>query len=140
MNRSATLVTAAVAVVLTASLSGCGTPSPSEPVVSAAPVAYPQAAFRTAPCNLGEYWDSTAMVKRAEFTAPTVDTDELELYGPMIANDTCSDAEILKWQELRREVGEADDICRIVWYDDYFTAVTYDIGCAIPVVVTNASR
>ena len=58
----------------------------------------------------------------------------------MIANDTCSDADILKWQELRREVGEADQICRIVWYDDYFTAVTYDIGCAIPVVVTNASR
>lgn len=140
MNRSATLVTAAVAVVLTASMSGCGAHSPGAPVASAAPVAYPQAAFRTAPCNLGEHWDSTAMVKRAEFTAPTVDTDEFELYGPMIANDTCSDAEILKWQELRREVGEADEICRIVWYDDYFTAVTYDIGCAVPVVVTNASR
>ncbi|MEV8368554.1 hypothetical protein [Microbacterium sp. NPDC064584] len=140
MNRPATLVTAAVAVVLTASLSGCGVLSPSESVASTAPVGYPQPAFRTAPCNLGEYWDSTAKVKRAEFAAPTVDTDELELYGPMIANDTCSDAEILKWQELRRELGEADEICRVVWYDDYFSAVTYDIGCAVPVVVTDASR
>ena len=140
MNRSATLVTAAAAVVLTASLSGCGAHSPSKTVASVAPVTYPQPAFRTAPCNLGEYWDSTAKVKRAELTAPTVDIDELELYGPMIANDTCSDAEILKWQELRRELGEGDEICRIVWYDDYFSAVTYDIGCAVPVVVTDASR
>ncbi|WP_458040346.1 MULTISPECIES: hypothetical protein [Bacteria] len=140
MNRSATLVTAAAAIVLAASLSGCGAHSPSESVASAAPVGYPQPAFRTAPCNLGEYWDSSAKVKRAEFTAPTVDTDELELYGPMIANDTCSDAEILKWQELRRVLGESDEICRIVWYDDYFSAITYDNGCAVPVVVTDASR
>ena len=140
MNRSATLAATAVAFVLAAALSGCSAPVASESVASTSPAAYPQQAFRTASCNLGEYWDSAANVKRAKFTAPTVDDGELELYGPMIANDSCSDAEILKWQELRRELGESDEICRIVWYDDYFTAVTYDIGCAIPVVVTDASR
>ena len=140
MNRSATLVTAAAVVVLAATLSGCGAPGARESVAPTTPASYPQQAFRTAPCNLGEYWDSSAKVKRANFTAPTVDNDELALYGPMIANDRCSDAEILKWQELRRELGESDQICRIVWYDDYFSGVTYDIGCALPVVVTNASR
>lgn len=130
----------AATVVLAAALSGCAAPATSESLASTAPTAYPQPAFRTASCNLGEYWDSAANVKRAKFTAPTVDNGELELYGPMIANDSCSDAEILKWQELRRELGESGEICRIVWYDDYFTAVTYDIGCAVPMVVTDASR
>lgn len=95
----------------------------------------------SAPCNLGEKWDSAAMLKVARYDEPAVDATLLAEYGPSIANGSCSDASIIKWQELRRETGESDEICRITWYDDYFSAVTYPIGCAVPVmVVTDAPR
>lgn len=94
-----------------------------------------------APCNLGEEFDRAAMAATARYDIPAVDEGLVDKYGPMIANGSCSDAQIIKWQELRREFGEADEICRITWYDDYFSAVTYPIGCAVPVMVaTDASR
>lgn len=77
----------------------------------------------------------------ARYDAPAVDDSLLDDYGPTIANNSCSDAAIINWQELRRETGESDEICRITWYDDPFTSLTYPIGCAVPVmVVTDASR
>lgn len=75
MNRSATLVTTAVAVVLTASLSGCGAHSPSESVASTAPVSYPQPAFRTA---LLDHRDTFADGPEADYFARSIDQiDEL---------------------------------------------------------------
>jgi hypothetical protein len=85
---------------------------------------------------LGAIWDSDALVKRATFGEPTLPSDGLkEQYGAMLANDSCSDAEILEWQQLRRDLGEDSGICRIVWHTDDIAAVTYDVGCAIPLVV-----
>lgn len=94
-----------------------------------------------APCNLGEKFDSVAMERVARYETPAVDPNLVEEYGLPVANGSCSDAAIIKWQELRREVGESDAICRVTWYDDYFSAVTYPIGCAVPVLaVTDAVR
>lgn len=132
---------AAVAGFLLAAttLAGCGAaPGVAEsPSVETRPVR----AFEAAACNLGEQFDQDAMVKRARYDPPAAGEYELEHYGLMIANNSCSDAQIIRWQELRRELGESDTICRVVYYDDYFSAVTYPIGCAVPVmVVTDASR
>ena len=126
-----------VAVPLSLGATGCAASSPA-PVVTASPTVTvePAVDFRTAKCNLGEVWDSEALVKRASYVEPAFPFDGLkEQYGSTLANDSCADADILKWQELRRALGEDDTICRIVWYDDYLTAVTYDIGCAVPMVV-----
>ncbi|MGP6204778.1 hypothetical protein [Microbacterium sp. F2] len=132
---------AAVAGILlvAAALAGCAAaPAPAE---TSSSETRPVRAFEVAPCNLGEQFDHDAMVKRARYDTPAAGKYELEHYGPMIANNSCSDAQIIKWQELRRELGESDTICRVVYYDDYFSATTYPIGCAVPVmVVTDASR
>ena len=128
-------------VMLVAVLAGCGSlpvDVPSEPPSAETRTVR---AFESAPCNLGEKFDSDAMVKRARYDEPDADAYVLEYYGKLIANNSCSDAQIIRWQELRRELGESDTICRVVYYDDYFSAVTYPIGCAVPVmVVTDASR
>lgn len=124
----------ALAALVIMSSAGCAADA-SKP-----PVKEPIAAFREAPCNLGEYWDDDDRVKRADYSPPSVDGSVTTDYGSTIANDRCSDAEILKWQDLRRAANEDDSICRIVWYVDVLAAVSYDIGCAVPLVVTHASR
>lgn len=133
---SATIVGLVSALVL----SGCATPTVSPPAVPSLQTTGTRPADMLAPCNLGEKWDSVAMLKVARYDAPAVDDSILEDYGPTVANASCMDAEIIKWQELRRETGESDKICRITWYDDPM-GLTYPIGCAVPVgVVTDASR
>lgn len=128
-------------VAIAATLAGCGATHSADPTESTSVETRPVRAFEAAPCNLGEQFDRDAMVKRARYDSPAASEYDLEHYGPMIANNSCSDAQIIKWQELRRELGESDTICRVVYYDDYFSAVTYPIGCAVPVmVVTDASR
>lgn len=131
---------AAAGVLLVATvLAGCA--AAPAPVETSSVETRPVRAFEAAACNLGEQFDQDAMVKRARYDTPAAGKYELEHYGPMIANNSCSDAQIINWQELRRELGESDTICRVVYYDDYFSAVTYPIGCAVPVmVVTDASR
>lgn len=127
--------------VLVAALAGCAASPASVPSTSPSVETRAVRAFESAPCNLGEEFDHDAMVKRARYDAPDADAYVLANYGESIANNSCSDAQIIKWQELRRERGESDTICRVVYYDDYFSAVTYPIGCAVPVmVVTDASR
>ena len=125
-----------VAALLSLGATGCATSTPAR-VATASPTVTgePAADFRTAKCNLGEVWDPEALVKRASYVEPTLPLGLKEQYGSTLANNSCADAAILKWQELRRALGEDDTICRIVWYDDYLTAVTYDIGCAVPMVV-----
>lgn len=128
------LSSSAVAVSVMISVSGCGTPPEQASAVREQPV------FRTAACNLGASWDARAQATRASYTAPAIDPSVTADYGSTIANDRCSDAEMLRWQELRRDAHEDDTICRIVWFDDHLASVTYDIGCAVPVVVTHATR
>lgn len=127
--------------VIAAVLAGCSAAPSATPTETPSVETRPVRAFEAAPCNLGEQFDQDAMVKRARYDSPAASEYDREHYGPMIANNSCSDAQIIKWQELRRERGESDTICRVVYYDDYFSAVTYPIGCAVPVmVVTDASR
>lgn len=81
------------------------------------------------------------MLKVARYDVPAVDDSVLEIYGPVVANDSCTDADIIRWQELRRDTGDSDLICRITYHDDDVSGLTYPIGCAVPVlVVTDASR
>ncbi len=134
-------IAAAVFIGGLLTLTGCSTSIETSQSTSTAEAEGTRPRDLSAPCNLGEKWDSAAMLKVARYDEPAVDATLLAEYGPSIANGSCSDASIIKWQELRRETGESDEICRITWYDDYFSAVTYPIGCAVPVmVVTDASR
>ena len=140
MTRPAAHATAGCLIVLASILSACSEPNVVAPTTSATPSVQAQPTFRTAPCNLGEFWDGDALTRRAEYAEPTVSDLDIERYGPMIANDACSDAEILNWQELRRALGESDEICRIAWYDDPAISAVYSLGCTVPLVVTDASR
>lgn len=137
--KNSNMAVGACIVAIASALAGCA--AAPVPASTSSAETRPVRAFEAAPCNLGEQFDRDAMVKRARYDQPAASEYDLEHYGPMIANNSCSDAQIIKWQELRRELGESDVICRVVYYDDYFSAVTYPIGCAVPVmVVTDASR
>lgn len=140
MTRSAAHAAAGGVIALAVILSACSGPNLVVPTPSATPPVQAQPTFRTASCNLGEFWDRDALARRAKYTDPRVGDLDLERYGPMIANDACSDADILNWQELRRELGERDEICRIAWYDDPVSSVTYSLGCTVPLVVSDAAR
>jgi hypothetical protein len=135
MNPKSSLLVLLLAASVT--LTGCVSSEKSSSTEADVPT---PAAFRAAECNLGAYWDSSAQAVRAKYGEPTVDDGIASKYGPVLANDTCSDASILNWQALRRDLGEDDSICRVVWFDDIATATVYDIGCAVPVVVTDATR
>lgn len=142
MNRTPGFAAALIlSLAASLALSGCSTSVEAPQSALGAEASSTRPADLLAPCNLGEEWDNVALLKVARYDAPAVDDSLLAEYGPTVANGSCADAEIIKWQELRRETGESDQICRITWYDDYFSAVTYPIGCAVPVlVVTDASR
>lgn len=142
MNRTRGLASAALGGLVAALvLSGCAAPTGSPSPTPSRQTTGTRPADVLAPCNLGEEWDRAALLKVARYDAPAVDDSLLDDYGPTIANNSCSDAAIINWQELRRETGESDEICRITWYDDPFMGLTYPIGCAMPVMwVTDASR
>lgn len=99
------ITTVAGLVVLATALAGCGGSPSAAPSESPSKETRAVRAFESAPCNLGEKFDHEAMVKRARYDAPVPDAYVLEHYGEWIANNSCSDAEIIKWQELRRELG-----------------------------------
>lgn len=142
MNSIRGLASAAmVGLVAALVLSGCAAPTGSPSPTPSRQTTGARPADVLAPCNLGEKWDRATMLKGARYDAPAVDDSLLDEYGSTIANNSCSDSAIINWQELRRETGESDEICRITWYDDPFMGLTYPIGCAVPVmVVTDASR
>jgi hypothetical protein len=137
MNRKNRAPLTILVLATSVSFTGCATHE--EPAATKADVPTP-AAFRTAACNLGAYWDSSTQAVRAKYSDPTIDDSIASKYGSVLANNTCSDADILSWQALRRALDEDDTICRVVWFDDLAMASVYDIGCAVPVVVTDAAR
>lgn len=142
MNRLHGFASALVAGACAAlALSSCATQPDATPSASSDLASESRPAYLLAPCNLGEQWDQARMVKVARYDAPDVDDSLLEIYGPVVANGSCTDADIIRWQELRRDTGDSDLICRITYYDDDISGLTYPIGCAVPVlVVTDASR
>lgn len=142
MNRLPAFAPVLVSGVCAAlALSGCATQPEATRSAPSDLASETRPAYLLAPCNLGEKWDQARMLKVARYDAPDVDDSLLEIYGPVVANGSCTDADIIRWQELRRSTGESDLICRITYYDDDISGLTYPIGCAVPVlVVTDASR
>lgn len=131
-----TVLTVVTALFTTLVLTGCAA-SATDAEVKPSAVAGAETEPR---CNLGIEIDSETHVVVPRYEAPPADSYEVRNYGPLVADIHCSDAEILAWQDLRREQGEADNICRpvIAFSVD---GVGYPIGCAVPqLVVTDASR
>jgi len=142
MNRLRGFASSLVAGACVAlALASCATQPDAIPSASKDVASESRPVYLLAPCNLGERWDQARMLKVARYDAPDVDDSLLKIYGPVVANGSCTDADIIRWQELRRSTGESDSICRITYYDDDISGLTYPIGCAVPVlVVTDASR
>lgn len=126
---SVTVVTAGMLFALS-SCSASSAPVTSSPAESAVPASAPS-------CNLGERLDNDAMTKVARYDAPVGADYYLEHYGPWVANESCTDSQVLAWQELRRENGESDEICRVVYEYDSPMDRVYPIGCAVPVLVVS---
>lgn len=86
------------------------------------------------PCNLRLVWDRVAQ----DYLAVYEDSAMLSYtpeYG-RIANLSCTDAEILAWQDYRRTDGLDAAICRPVLRDDV-SGLVYPIGCAVPTMVVS---
>lgn len=89
----------------------------------------------SAPCNLGVERDGSGPGRVAVYNPPTLaEQTDLDLYGGTLANDRCTDAQILQWQDVRRQSGQRDAICRVIWSHDSDGSIR-DLGCAVPVVV-----
>lgn len=89
----------------------------------------------SAPCNLGVEREGSGSGWTAIYDLPTLaEQTDLDLYGGTIANDACTDAQILRWQDVRRQYGQSDAICRVIWSRDS-DGLIRDLGCAVPVVV-----
>ncbi|MFT4052615.1 MAG: hypothetical protein QM677_10270 [Microbacterium sp.] len=140
MNRTYGIERVSVVAVTSAvllALSGCS----ASPVPVDTSPAESGASASAVPCNLGEEFDHDAMTTVARYEAPVSADYYFEHYGPWVANESCTDSQVLAWQQLRRENGESDEICRVVYEYDKLAALVYPIGCAVPVmVVTDASR
>ncbi|OJU43103.1 MAG: hypothetical protein BGN98_04880 [Microbacterium sp. 69-7] len=131
MNR---ISLAAALVVGVIALAGCSDVDPGASRESADPSS--SAIDHSIPFNLGEKYDAATASVRARYDLP-VDADYyIERYGAWVANESCTDAQVLAWQELRRATGETDEICRVV-YEYSLAGTVYPIGCAAPVMVVS---
>lgn len=89
----------------------------------------------SAPCNLEIEREENGPGWTAVYDLPTLGAQtDLDLYGGTLANDACTDAQILRWQDVRRQSGQSDAICRVIWSHDS-DGLIRDLGCAVPVVV-----
>lgn len=135
LSRAAVLV----AVVLASPLAGCAAQAPSDPPASHDPQSSSELLDNPMPCNLGSRYDATTESRRARYEAPQDADYYVPLYGAWIANESCTDSQVLAWKALRSEAGESDDICRVVY--EYGAGMVWPIGCAaVEWVVTDASR
>lgn len=89
----------------------------------------------SAPCNLGVEREESGPGWTAVYDLPTLGAQtDLDLYGGTLANDACTDAQILRWQDVRRQSGQSDAVCRVIWTTDSDGSIR-DLGCAVPVMV-----
>lgn len=91
-----------------------------------------------APCNLRLAWDRV----QQDYLAVYDDSDWISYTGEYgrTANLSCTDDQILAWQEQRRKDGLDPAVCRPVLHDDVMGSV-YSVGCATPtLVVADESR
>lgn len=90
------------------------------------------------PCNLRLAWDRVTQDFQAVYEDSTF-VSETPAWG-RTANLSCTDAQILDWQELRREAGLDDQVCRPMLINDAGLGVAYADGCIVPVVVADRER
>lgn len=129
------LTAPASAGLLVAALTGC---APAQPLVAETPSASTSSPIS---CNLGEQYDAATGSVRARYDEPADPDYYREHYGDWVANETCSDSQVLSWQQLRRDAGESDVICRVVYEYNVFSGMVYQIGCApLILVATDATR
>ncbi|MGY1552890.1 hypothetical protein ACW5CM_14015 [Microbacterium sp. A588] len=102
------------------------------------PIVY-EASTTPVPCNLRLVWDRVeqdylAVYEESAMVSYTGD------YG-RIANLSCTDADILEWQQHRR-VNDLDaEVCRPVLDSSNVAGNVFPIGCAVPtMVVTGEPR
>lgn len=91
-----------------------------------------------APCNLRLVWDRV----QQDYLAVYDDSDWISYTGDYgrTANLSCTDDQILAWQEQRRQNGLDPAVCRPVLHDDV-TGTVHSVGCATPsLVVADESR
>lgn len=125
-------VPAGIALACVLVTTGCGADNSASSAGAGAPVAL---SAWSAPCNLDVGWSQPGNEWVAGYSAPTLSSQtDSEKYGGLIANDACSDAIVLRWQEARQTSGQPYDICRVVWETDS-DGLVRDVGCAVPVVM-----
>ena len=90
------------------------------------------------PCNLRLTWDRVAQEFQAVYEDSTFVSETPE-WG-RTANLSCSDAQILDWQEQRRVDGLDDGVCRPMLIDDDVSGIVHVDGRAGPVVVADRER
>lgn len=97
-----------------------------------------EASAQPVPCNLRLVWDRVEQDYLAVYEDSAM-VSYTGVYG-RIANLSCTDADILEWQQHRR-VNDLDAaVCRHVLAADVIGTVT-PIGCAVPtMVVTGEPR
>lgn len=126
-------------VVLASALAGCAAQAPSGPQSSHERQSSSELLENPMPCNLGSRYDAATESRRARYDAPQDADNYVPLYGAWIANESCTDSQVLAWKALRSEAGESDDICRVVY--EYGAGMVWPIGCAaVEWAVTDASR
>lgn len=95
-------------------------------------------AAQPVPCNLRLVWDRSEQSYQAVY-----EESALIGYAPTygrVANLSCTDADILDWQDQRANDGLDAAVCRPVLQDDVVGTVR-PIGCAAPtMVVTGEPR
>jgi hypothetical protein len=134
LRHSAIATLGLLAVVTAAGCTSGAAPEATDSFGKAEPSAW------SAPCNLGIERDGSGAARRgaawtAGYDEPTLaEQTDPGLYGEVIANDTCTDAQILRWQEARRQSGQSDAICRVIWSVEPNGSIR-DLGCAVPEVV-----
>lgn len=98
MNRATGLASALIVGICAAlALSGCVAQHEAAHTAANDLASETRPVYLLAPCNLGEEWDRARMLKVARYDAPNVDDSLLEIYGPAVANSSCTDADIIRW-------------------------------------------
>lgn len=133
MNKVMITATAILAGVLVfaggAALGGAIAPSGETTAASAA---------QPVPCNLRLVWDRSEQSYQAVYEDSAM-ISYTPTYG-RVANLSCTDADILDWQDQRANDGLDAAVCRPVLQDDLMGTV-HPIGCAAPtMVVTGEPR
>lgn len=135
ISRTAVIVTG----VLAFALAGCAAQAPSDRQPSHEPQSSSELLDNPMACNLGSRYDAATESRRARYDAPQDADYYVPLYGAWIANESCTDSQVLAWKALRSEAGESDYICRVVY--EYGAGMVWPIGCAaVEWAVTDASR